>query len=67
VFSDSGIPKGKLMVVRSRCKLDDNGNIMEANYSTIRNLFIEGGGGKAEAIVNYRFNPTPNDTNLEPK
>lgn len=68
VFSDSGVPKGKLMVVRSRCKIDDKGNIIEANYSTIRNLFIEGGGnGKAEAIFNYRFNPTPNDTNLEPK
>jgi hypothetical protein len=68
VFSDSGVPKGKLMVVRSRCKLDDKGNILEANYSTIRTLFIEGGrNGKALAILNYRFNPTPNDTNLEPK
>jgi hypothetical protein len=68
VFSDSGVPKGKLMVVRSRCKLDDKGNILEANYSTIKTLFIEGGGnGKAQAIVNYQFNPTPNDTNLEPK
>ena len=68
VFSDSGVPKGKLMVVRSRCKLDDKGNILEANYSTIRTLFIEGGwNGKAQAIVNYQFNPTPNDTNLEPK
>jgi len=66
VFSDSGIPNGKLMVARSRCKLDDKGNIIEANYSTIRSLFIEGGwDGKAEAIANYRFNPTPNDTNLE--
>ena len=44
VFSDSGVPKGKLMVVRSRCKLDDKGNILEANYSTIRTLFIEGAG-----------------------
>ena len=68
MFFDSGVPKGKLMVVRSRCKLDDKGNILEANYSTIRTLFIEGGwNGKAQAIVNYQFNPTPNDTNLEPK
>ncbi|MBQ6007342.1 MAG: carboxypeptidase regulatory-like domain-containing protein [Kiritimatiellae bacterium] len=68
VFSDSGVPKGKLMVVRSRCKLDEKGNIREANYSMIRTLFIEGGWkGKAVATVNYRFNPTPNDTNLEPK
>ena len=68
VFSDSGVPKGKLMVVRSRCKHDDKGDIREANYSTIRTLFIEGGrNGKAEAIVNYQFNPTPNDTNLEVK
>lgn len=68
LFLDSGVPKGKLMVVRSRCKLDDKGNILEANYSTIRTLFIEGGwNGKAQAILNYQFNPTPNDTNLEPK
>lgn len=67
-FSDSGVPKGKLMVVRSRCKFDEKGNIREANYSMIRTLFIEGGwNGKAVATVNYRFNPTPNDTNLEPK
>jgi len=68
VFSDSGVPKEKLMVVRSRCKLDNKGNILEANYSVIRTLFIEGGrNGQAEAFVNYQFNPTPNDTNLEPK
>ena len=68
VFSDSGVPEGKLMVVRSRCKLDGRGDVLEANYSTIRALFIEGGwNGKAEAVMSYQFNPTPNDTNLEPK
>lgn len=68
VFSDSGVPKGRLMVVRSRCKLDDKENVIKGNYSTIRSLFIEGGGnGKAEMYINYRFNPTPNDTNLEPR
>ena len=68
MLSDSGVPKGKIMVVRSRCKHDVKGDIREANYSTIRTLFIEGGrNGNAEAIVNYHFNPTPNDTNLEVK
>ena len=62
------IPSGKLMVVRSRCRLDDKGNVVEANYSFIRAVLIEGGyDGKASAFMNYRFNPTPNDTNLEPK
>ena len=62
------IPSGKLMVVRSRCRLDDKGNVVEANYSFIRAVLIEGGyDGKASAFMNYRFNPTPNDTNLEPQ
>ena len=41
---------------------------MQANYGFVRAIMIEGGyNGKAEMFVNYRFNPTPNDTNLEPK
>jgi hypothetical protein len=66
--STEEIPSGKLMVVRSRCKLDDKGNVVAANYGFIRAMIIEGGyDGKASAFMNYRFNPTPNDTNLEPK
>ena len=66
--STEEIPSGKLMVVRSRCRLDDKGDVVEANYGFIRAVLIEGGyDGKASAFMNYRFNPTPNDTNLEPK
>lgn len=62
------IPSGKLLVVRSRCRTDGKGNVVEANYGVIRAMLIEGGyGGKAELFMNYHFNPTPNDTNLEPK
>lgn len=62
------IPRGRLFVTRSRCKLDDNGGIVEANYGFVRAMPIEGGyGGKAKIFMNYRFNPIPNDTNLEPK
>lgn len=62
------IPQGKLFITRSRCKLDDKGAVVEANYGFVRAMPIEGGyGGKAKMFINYRFNPTPNDTNLEPK
>ena len=68
VMTTQEIPKGKLFVTRSRCKVDDNGAVLEANYGFVRAMLIEGGyNGKAEMFVNYRFNPTPNDTNLEPK
>ncbi len=67
VFTRIGLPKGKMLVARSRCKLDNKGRVIEANYS-IFNGFIVGGkwGGKAGAFFGYDFNPTPNDTNLEP-
>ncbi|MBR6588743.1 MAG: hypothetical protein IKK82_15175 [Kiritimatiellae bacterium] len=62
------IPQGKLFVTRSRCRIDDKGVVVQANYGFVRAIMIEGGyNGKAEMFVNYRFNPTPNDTNLEPK
>lgn len=62
------IPSGKLLVMRSRCRTDEKDNVVEANYGVIRAMLIEGGyNGKAELFMNYRFNPTPNDTNLEAK
>jgi hypothetical protein len=54
--------------MRSRCRIDEKDNVVEANYGVIRAMLIEGGyNGKAELFMNYRFNPIPNDTNLEPK
>ena len=66
-FSQIGLPKDKIFVARSRCKYNTNGSIQEANYSIFRCCITEGNwGGKAGAFFGYDFNPTPNDTNLEP-
>jgi hypothetical protein len=50
------------MVIRSRVKCDEQGNIISANYSKIL-----GPAGFA-GLINLEesvFNPRPNDTNLE--
>ena len=50
------------MVIRSRVKCDEKGNIISANYSKIL-----GPAGFA-GLINFKesvFNPRPNDTNLE--
>ena len=67
-FVRTGIPSDKIMIVRSRCKLDARKNIVEANYSSLMEIFAQGGWhGTANAFMYYLFNPTPNDTNLEAK
>ena len=64
----TGIPDNKFIVVRTRCKLDEKKNIIEANYSALVKIFAQGGWhGTANAFMYYLFNPTPNDTNLEAK
>ena len=58
----------KCWVVRSRCKVDDKGQLTSANYSVIHNMtFSCEPDGVAGLCVMGVFNPTPNDTNLEPK
>jgi hypothetical protein len=53
---------GEYMVIRSRVKCDENGNIVSANYSKILGTMrLDGGVGVEETV----FNPCPNDTNLE--
>lgn len=50
------------MVIRSRVKCDENGNIVAANYSKILGpMGLFGMVGLKEVV----FNPRPNDTNLE--
>ena len=67
-WKETGIPNGKLMVVRSRTTLDQHGAVIDTNYSVIRSISIFGGWhGTAEMGLNYQFNPIPNNTNLEPK
>ncbi len=53
---------GEYMVIRSRVKCDEQGNIVSANYSKILGTMrLTGAVGVEEAV----FNPRPNDTNLE--
>ena len=58
--------KNKCWVVRSRCKVDAEGNLVSAHYSVINNItFGCDKGGIACICVKGAFNPTPNDINLE--
>ena len=53
---------GEYMVIRSRVKCDEHGNIVSANYSKILGpMGLFGMVGLKEAV----FNPRTNDTNLE--
>lgn len=55
-------------VVRSRCEVDSVGTLRKSNYSVVTSI---GFSGKRNGLGGFRvigmFNPTPNDTNLEPK
>ena len=56
------------MVIRTRCVVDEGGEIKVANYGCIRRFEIgPSRRGVALLRLSYVFNPRPNDTNLEPK
>ena len=57
----------RALVVRSRCKTDDEGNLVSANYFLLSDLQFGGSDKGACLIYQGVYNPTPNDTNLEPK
>lgn len=60
--------KNYCWVIRSRCVVDDNGNLLCANYSVINMFtFSPDKNNVVNIIINGYFNSTPNDTNLEPK
>ncbi len=62
VYESTVVSGNEYMVIRSRVKCDEKGNIISANYSKIL-----GPAGLA-GLVNFKesvFNPRPNDTNLE--
>jgi hypothetical protein len=54
-------------VVRSRCSVNDSGEVVAANYSVVNSIQFSGSkDGLGGVRVIGLFNPTPNDTNLEP-
>lgn len=60
--------KCKCWVVRSRCKVNSDGLLVEANYSIVHNVdFACEPDGAGCFRLTGAMNPTPNDTNLEPK
>jgi hypothetical protein len=58
--------ESKCWVVRSRCEVDAEGNLVSAHYSVVHNIEFgyERKGGVCLCITGA-FNPVPNDTNLE--
>lgn len=59
--------KTQCWVVRSRCKVDEKGKLVSANYSVMHDIvFSCKKGGLAGFCITGAFNPVPNDTNLEP-
>ena len=58
----------KCWVVRTRCMVNDAGQLISANYAIIHDVELSCDlGGIAGFCVMGAYNPTPNDTNLEPK
>ena len=58
----------KCWIVRSRCHVSPDGKLLTAHYSVIYDIaFTCKKGGYGGFCITGAFNPTPNDTNLEPK
>ena len=54
-------------VTRTRCKVDEKGKLISCHYATIWSVgYSCRKSGEASFCIAYVFNPTPNDTNLEP-
>ena len=67
-IDESHFNKSNCWVVRSRCKVDEKGKLISANYTVIHEITFacKKGGIAGFSIIGF-FNSTPNDTNLEPK
>ena len=60
--------RDSVLVTRTRCHLDEKGNVQSANYGFIRIFRVSPSWGDKPVVrITYVFNPTPNDTNLEAK
>lgn len=56
----------KILVVRSRCKVNERGELTAANYSVLQHLtFSTSYNVLGCCRMSYFYNPTPNDLNLE--
>lgn len=67
-FGDVGPGEDRSYLIRVRSKVDEKGQLKEANYGKISGLIRVRGvarKGSAELILLYYLNPTPNDRNLE--
>ena len=65
-YERKSFDKNSCWVVRSRCEVDAEGNLVSAHYSVINDIaFGCDKGGVACICVIGAFNPIPNDTNLE--
>ena len=63
-------PPESTFVTRTRCEVDSYGRLKNSNYGCVRQLDVSPGDVGVNGVVVYLysiFNPTPNDTNLEPK
>ena len=73
-MGDPGLTKvpfreDSVFVTRTRCVIDEmTGKLKSANYGYIKDFMVSPSWkGKCTLRLFYVFNPTPNDTNLEPK
>ena len=66
-FDKKVFDKTKVLVVRSRCVIDEDGRLKEARYSQISNFRFSCEAAGVCIMFQPIYNPTPNDTNLEPK
>lgn len=58
--------KDSEFITRTRCKVDEQGNLISANYGSIRVLGVSPSwDGNPTLKLRSVFNPVPNDTNLE--
>ena len=63
-----GLDESQSLVLRTRCKETGDGNILTANYSTIKSIGVSAGWkGSVKMWMRYYYNPVPNSLNLEPK
>ena len=57
----------KVLVVRSRCKFNEDGTLKTVNYFQLSDIQYACDEHGAALMFLSIYNPTPNDTNLEPK